>query len=325
MRSYRAVTVTGRCLHRCMRMQPQASVDESLARLASRQHGVVLRSEALGLGLTPQGLARRCTKGVLRRLHDGVYAVTAVPPSALQTLFAACRWGGGGTAASHRAAAALWQLDGFELQEIEISGPRRLKSQRIIAHPTPAIPPEDLTKIEGVPVTRIERTLVDLAAVVDVDTLEDALDSALRRRLTTVSRMRLRIRSENGRRGIGNLRSLLAERDDQGHPSASRFETRLNRLLLRSGLPAMREYKIWDGGKFVARVDFCYPDGKLIVEADGFRWHSARRAWQRDRERRNQLTAMGWRVIQATWNDLTRHPDETIERIRALLQPRLPI
>ena len=87
----------------------------------------------------------------------------------------------------------------------------------------------------------------------------------------------------------------------------------------------MREFKIWDGGEFVARVDFCFPEGKLIIEADGFRWHSGRRAWQRDRTRRNQLTAMGWRVIQATWDDLTRRPNETIEKVRALLQPQLPI
>lgn len=308
-----------------MEASEERSVDEALALLAARQHGVVLRSEVLALGISPQGLSRRCSKGVLRRLHDGVYAVTAVPPSPRQTLFAACRWGGSGTAASHRAAAALWKLDGFESDEIEISGPRRLKSTRVIAHPTPPIAIEDLTEKDGIPVTKIERTLVDLAGVVGIDELEDALDSALRRRLTTVNRVRLRLRSESGRRGIGKLRSLIAERDDQGHPSASRFETRLNRLLLKSGLPAMREYKIWDGGEFVARVDFCFPEAKLIIEADGFRWHSGRRAWQRDRERRNRLTAMGWRVIQATWDDLTRRPYETVERIRALLQPRLPI
>ena len=249
--------------------------------------------------------------------------MTSVQPSVKQLLFAACRWGGAGSAASHRSAAALWDLDGFDLNVIEIWSPRHLQSGRVTAR-IGAIPISDLTEIDGIPVTRVERTLVDLAAVVDVDKLEDALDSALRRRLTTVNRLRLRMRSETRRRGIGKLRALLAERDDRGRPSASRFETRLNRLLVRSGLPAMREYKIWDGGNFVARVDFCYPEAKLIIEADGFRWHSARRAWQRDRERRNQLTAMGWRVIQVTWEDLVRRPGETVERIRALLQPRLP-
>ncbi len=301
-----------------------ASADESLARLTAPNHGVFLSSDALAVGITPQGLSRRCKKGVIRRLHSGVYAMTSVQPSPKQVLFAACRWGGAGSAASHRSAAGLWELDGFDLDTIEIWSPRRLKSGRVEAR-LGAVPTSDLTAIDAIPVTKIERTLIDLAGVVDIDKLEDALDSALRRRLTTVNRLRFRVRSAVRRRGIGNLRFLLEERDDRGRPSASRFETRLNRLLIRSGLPAMREFKIWDGGEFVARVDFCFPDAKLIVEADGFRWHSGRRAWQRDRERRNQLTAMGWRVIQATWDDLTRHPDALIEKIRSLLQPRLPI
>lgn len=208
------------------------SPDEALARLAAANHGVFLSSDALTVGITPQGLGRRCTKGVIRRLHKGVYAMTSVQPSEKQLLFAACRWGGAGSAASHRSAAALWDLDGFDLNVIEIWSPRRLQSGRVTAR-VGAIPISDLTEIDGIPVTRVERTLVDLAAVVDVDKLEDALDSALRRRLTTVNRLRLRIRSEARRRGIGKLRALLAERDDRGRPSASRFETRLNRLLVR--------------------------------------------------------------------------------------------
>lgn len=299
-----------------------ASVDEALARFAAANHGVFLGSEAVALGITPQGLSRRCAKGVIRRLHSGVYAMTSTPPSRMQMLVGACRWGGPGTAASHRTAAALWQLDGFDLHQIEICTPRHLKSERVTAR-TVRLLLHDITTIDGVPVTKIERTLVHLAAVVDADRLEDALDSALRRRLTTVAKLRLRVAAENGCKGVATLRALLNERDDKGRPSASRFETRLNRLLLRSGLPALREFTIWNGGEFVARVDFSLPEGKVIIEADGFRWHSGRRAWQRDRDRRNQLTAMGWRVIQATWDDLTRHPDRLIEKIRALLQPRL--
>lgn len=179
--------------------------------------------------------------------------------------------------------------------------------------------------MEGIPITSPERTLVDLAAVVGPDRLEDALDTALRRRLTTVRRMKLRVRAEGGRKGIGKLRKLLEERDGEGRPSESRFETRLHRLLLDHGLPPTRQFTIWNGGGFVARVDFCFVEAKLIVEADGYQWHSSRRAWQRDRERRNELTEMGWQVIQLTWDDVTRHAERTVERLRSLLQPQLPL
>jgi very-short-patch-repair endonuclease len=194
-----------------------------------------------------------------------------------------------------------------------------------MVHVTDPVPLEDQREIEGIPVTSPERTLIDLAAVEGFDRLEDALDSALRKRLTTLRRLQLRIRTESGRKGVAKLRKLLADRDADGQPSESRFETRLNRLLLDNDLPPTRQYKIWNGGSFVARVDFCFVDAKVIVEADGYRWHSSRRAWQRDRARRNELTAMGWQVIQLTWEDVTRYPNRTVERLRCLLQPRLPL
>lgn len=301
------------------------AVDVALAKLAASQHGVVSRTDALSVGLTPSAVDRRCRKGVLRRLHDGVYAHAAVAPGPLQTLFAVCRWAGSGTAVSHRSAAHLWKLDGYPEPALEISGPRRLRSDRVHSHRTQPIPIQDIRTVEGIPVTTPERTLIDLAGTEDVDQLEDALDSALRRRLTTVRRLQLRLRAEDGRRGVGKLRKLLAERDGDGRPSESRFETRLNRLLLDHGLPATRQFKIWNGGSFVARVDFCFPEAKLIIEADGYQWHSSRRAWQRDRERRNELTELGWQVIQLTWDDVTRYTDRTVQRLRSLLQPQLPL
>lgn len=302
-----------------------APPDQILAEIAERNHGVILTADALALGISHAGLSRRVARGSLKRLHQGVYAIAGMPSSPRQTLLAACRWGGPGTAASHRAAGYLWELDGFSDCVLEISSPRRLRSSKIVSHPVTSLPLEDTTQIDGIPVTKVERTLVDLAGVLEVDRLEDALDCCLRRRQTTVNRLRLRLRAETGRRGIGKLRDLLTERDDRGHPSASRFETRLNRLFLTAGLPALREYTVWDGGEFVARVDFCYPEAKLIVEADGYRWHSHRRAWQRDRDRRNRLTELGWRVLQVTWEDLIRRPDRTVDRVRSLLQPQLPL
>ena len=302
-----------------------ASADHALAVLAAPRYGVFVPSDAHAVGITPRGLSRRCQKGVVRRLHQGVYAMAAVPPSPHQTLLAACRWAGAGSAASHEAAAALWKLDGFEALRPVISTPRRLRSDRVRSHRVDPIPAGEIVEIDGIPVTKIERTLLDLAGAVDVNTLEDALDSALRRRLTTINRLEMRVRGSAGKTGVRKLRSLLAERDHEGHPTESRFESRLQRLLLDAGLPAVRQHKIWDGGEFVARVDFCFPESKVIVEADSYRWHSSRRAWQRDRERRNRLTSMGWVVIQVTWDDVIKRPTRTVERLRSLIQPRLPI
>lgn len=296
--------------------------DQAVAELAASQYGVVSRTQALASGLTPPAITRRLASGRFIRLHREVYALAGVPVSWRQTLLAAVLWGGPGSAASHRAAARLWKLDVAD-DLLEIITPRRLDSKKVKAHRHDPLPAQDLKLIDGIPTTNIERTLMDLAAVVDIDALEDALDSALRKRLTTIARLRMRANQGSGRRGMNNLRRLISERTSEGQPTQSRFETRLNRLLLDGGLPPLRQHTVWDGGEFVARVDFCYPEAKLIVEADSYRWHSGKRAWQRDIERRNQLTTLGWQIVHVTWDDLIRRPQATLARIRAMTQPQL--
>ena len=293
-----------------------------IADKAARQYGVVSRAQTLAAGLTSAAITRRLSSGRLVRLHREVYALPGVPPSRRQTLIAAVLWAGPGSAASHRSAAELWKLDAT-VSIVEISTPRRLVSEVVTSHRVDPIAPRDLKVIDGIPTTSIDRTILDLAAVLDDEPLEDALDSALRKRLTSVPRLRLRVRQESGRRGMKKLRKLLEERSADGQPTESRFETRLNRLLLDGGLPALRQFTVWDGGEFVARVDFCYPEAKVIVEADSYRWHSSRRAWQRDMDRRNQLTSLGWRIVHITWEDLIRCPQATLARIRELMQPQL--
>jgi len=70
------------------------------------------------------------------------------------------------------------------------------------------------------------------------------------------------------------------------------------------------------------RVDFAYPDARVAIEADGFRWHSSRQQFERDRARRNALTAMGWTVLHVTWEELSKRPGEVAAIVRATLPGR---
>src|SRR5207249_2080176 len=142
------------------------------------------------------------------------------------------------------------------------------------------------------------RTIIDLAAVISGETLEEALDVALQRRLTSLSRVRWRLADlgRHGRPGIAMLRRLIAARSGVEAVPESVIETRFSRLLRRAGLPApVRQYHVRDRGRLVARVDFAYPDARLAIEVEGFRWHSGRARWERDLGRRNELTELGWR------------------------------
>jgi very-short-patch-repair endonuclease len=76
------------------------------------------------------------------------------------------------------------------------------------------------------------------------------------------------------------------------------------------------QYPVYEHGRVIARLDLAYPDRKLAIEADGYRWHAGRARWQSDLARRNRLTALGWRIIHVTWSDLRDRPDEVVERVR---------
>ena len=70
------------------------------------------------------------------------------------------------------------------------------------------------------------------------------------------------------------------------------------------------------------RIDFAFPHAMVAVEAQGYRWHSSRRAWERDISKANALTGLGWMVVYVTWSDLKDESDSTVAHLRDLLLPR---
>ncbi|MGH2829666.1 MAG: endonuclease domain-containing protein [Actinomycetota bacterium] len=164
------------------------------------------------------------------------------------------------------------------------------------------------------------RTLIDLAAVCPMEVVEEALDDALRRRLVTIPQLRRRLAElPRGRPGITPMRALLDAREQPVVPQ-SVFETRLLRLMRRAGLPQpVLQHEIYDGQRRIGFVDFAFVDQRLVIEADGYRWHFARERFENDHARRNDLTLLGWRVLAVTWKDLCRRPDWVANSIRRAL------
>jgi len=267
-------------------------------------------------GFSRKTIDRRLAAGAWERLYPGVYRLAGVPATWRQALFAACLAWGLGAVVSHRAAAALWGFLGFE-PPIELSVPRqRRRAHTHLVHRPMSLPDVDVITVDAIPVTTPARTLIDIAGCVDADVLEEALDDALRRRLVSVARLRWRLRDLGpaGRRGARVLGDLLDARAGVARVPESGFETRLLRVLRAAGLPTpVVQHRI---GAY--RVDFAYPYARVAIEADGFRWHSTRLQWDRDRTRRNALTTMGWTVIHVTWVQLRDRPADVIEAVRAL-------
>jgi very-short-patch-repair endonuclease len=215
---------------------------------------------------------------------------------------AASLWGGPGALVSHRAAGVLWELDGVTAPRMEITVPsaRRVRSPKLLVHHTTDLIPADRSMVGPIPVTSPLRTLIDLAGCIDADVLELAVEDSFRRGLTRPKQLAWRLEGigGKGRRGCADLRALLARRSGV---TDSGWEARLERILVRAGLPRpRRQYQIRQNGRLVARVDLAYPSYRLAIEYEGVRWHTGSARLDRASERELKLAPLGWHVLHVT-------------------------
>ncbi len=250
----------------------------------------------------------------------GVYRLTSVPISARQAAMAALLWAGDDAVVSHVTAGALWALDGLQAERVDLWVPsRRAPRSPLVEVHRGTVDAIDRRRVESIWVTSPARTLIDLAAVLEAEVLETALESALRRGLTTPGSIERRLMSlgGRGRRGTGQLRALI---DDRGKGAALEFEleVRIWRLLRSAGLRPVRQYSVrYDGRTY--RLDFAWPALRVAVEADGFDAHGGRGAFERDHARLAVLCAHGWRVVPVTWEQVTKRRAWVLDTIvRAL-------
>ena len=281
--------------------------DEFAAKIAFDQFGLINRSQALAAGLTRQHILYRLQTGRWQIFLPTVYRINGAPSSWSQDAMGACLWAGDGAAVSHSAAARVWDLNGFKGAGVEIS---TVTAKRNTALPfrVHRVSKPLLGEIESaaqLPVTSVRRTILDLTGVRH-HRAERVLDQALARELTTLGRMWLLYEAEwtRGRRGIAILKSHLIERTPGRGPDDSELEFLLDGIIRDFNLPEPnRQHGISLPNREI-RVDYCYSDGKLIIEADSYAYHGDRPAFDSDRERDAELQALGWRVLRFTWAQL---------------------
>lgn len=294
------------------------SNDRVIGEIASRQHGLVTRAQLLAAGIGRGAIERRLRTGSLIRVHRGVYLVghTAVGPYTRQ--MAAVLACGDGAVLSHRSACDLWKLLPHPANtgdaDVTVAAGRAVARPGIRIHRTDSLARGDIRIIESIPVTTPARTILDLGGVLDADDLERAVAEAHARSLARDRALRDQL-ARNGRRpGVASLRALLDRVTDPAL-THSEAEHLLLRLVRRSPIPHPAvNVRI---GQF--KVDFLWREQRLIVEVDGFAFHSGHTAFQRDRRRGAELTAMGFSVMLVTWRQLVDEPDDVVRRIRAAL------
>ena len=172
----------------------------------------------------------------------------------------------------------------------------------------------DVRKLGGIPVTSAARTILDLAAVVSRRELERAMAEAYARRLARRRELASLLARRSSRPGARALKTLL---DDAGAPALTRSEAedRLLALIRAAEFPAP-EVNVRIGRH---EVDFLWRDQRLVVEVDGFAFHSSRAAFERDRRRDAELGTLGFRVMRVTWRQIVDEPQALIARLATAL------
>ena len=282
--------------------------DVKVAEVAARQLGLVRRRDIAAIGVSDREVEHLIALGLLVVVHTGGYRHAAVPFDGRARLLAAV-WGAGALAvASHRSAAWLWELRDVPRwrPEVTVAGRSRRSPTRVTVHRTDRLEPLDITTCEGVPVTTVPRTLLDLGAATDLAVVRQATQDAVIRNLVQPEDL-LCVLERVGRRG---RRGTAALREVVGHSFLdarleSRLEQQLFEIVLRCEVPPpvlQHELRCVDGRR--VRLDFAWPDQRVAVEADGRRWHATTADFERDRARGNSITASGWSLYRFGWSDV---------------------
>jgi very-short-patch-repair endonuclease len=285
-------------------------IDEAIVALARRQHGVVSTRQMLDAGVGPHAIEARVARGWLRRLHKGVYAVGALE-SALTAPAGAVLATGGRAVLSHRTAAAIWGIledrpgDPTEITLLNA----RSKGRRGVRVHTGRLRTKDIRTRHGLQLTAPARTIRDLAATAPEE-LDEAINEAQIRRLVTTNELRNLLALPQC--GVRALRDAI---DGEPQMTRSKAERKLLSLLKQAGLPTPRTNVRVAGHE----VDLHWPDHNLVVEFDGWTYHSTRAAFERDRRRDADLQLAGQRVMRVTHRQLSGEPIPLIARCAAAL------
>lgn len=292
--------------------------ERSTVELAATQGGIVTRQQALALGMTSRQISYRVEVGRWRVHHRGVYelftertasdvvrAAVAALPGAVAGLDTAARLHGFSPT-----------RDGLETVLVHTRTTHVFPGVRVVrCHD---LRPSHITEIDGLRVTTIPRTIVDLSPrmpFVDLCRLVDTVVSGSPVTIADIDCV-LRQVARRGRPGVAALRSILAERTGE-NDNMSMLEIRGLELLRRAGFEDIEiEFPMpWDPRR---RFDIAFPADQLAIEWDGRFWHETAEAFQTDRERDRTALAHGWRVARFTWDEVTNAPDTVIDSIRQM-------
>jgi hypothetical protein len=305
------------------------TIDASVAldELAARCFGVVTRPALLLAGWSESRIERAIGSGAIVRVAAGIYRVRGAPWTRQASRHAAMAVAGqGAVLARWSAAEALGFADARPgPHHLLVPHGRRATTaapERAAVSRTRRLERADITEVAGVTTTSAARTLLDLAGEVDAPRLAELSTEAIRRTglgLADLEQMLARNPRTPGRQ---RLRSAIDLLSDDGHRTRSMVEVAALAALQDAGLPRpVVAYTVRaDDGTIIAEVDLAYPEHRIAIEIDGYRWHSSPARKRADEERQNRLVLAGWTVLRFSATVVRASPATLVEAVAAALR-----
>ncbi|MFB1293974.1 DUF559 domain-containing protein [Mycobacterium sp. pW049] len=277
-----------------------------------RHDGVITLAQARHAGLSRQSVNQRVRSGRWRQCSRGVYFVDDRPFTDAARVRAAV-WSFGDQAVASGLAAAWWHgLTRFAPLDVDVTMPRsgsgrKREGARLRRRD---LAPADVVESRGLRVTALPLTAIE--AAVRGRRNRDVMDRALQHDADLRDLWNAHLRNK-GRYGSPAARILLQAAADGEHSEAERLLTKLMRAAQITGWRTNARV-----GGYV--VDVLFRRARVVIEVDGWAFHSDAQVFQNDRERQNALSLQGWQVLRFTWLDLVEYPDRVVATIKAAIR-----
>jgi very-short-patch-repair endonuclease len=290
-------------------------MNAAIRTLAELQYGVVARPQLLAIGIPPRALDRYRAQDLLIPIYPGVYALghrVLHPRGHFMAAVLAC---GAGALLSHKSAGSLWGLLATAQAKVDVTipGTSRDPYPGIRRHRTRHLDPEDIAVVDGIPITSLARTIVDLASVLRPQRCLEVIEEADRLEILDFAGLQRAIDRRPNVKGVAHVGHIIRE-----YTEAPDIKSQLERdflaLITKAGLPKPQLNTKVAG----LTVDVYWPRWRLVVELDSRAYHLNPRQFENDRLRDAKVQRLDLRVLRVTRRRLRTDPAAIIEDIHAL-------
>jgi len=294
--------------------------EDRIAAVAAHQRGRIARRQLLAVGVSHSTIVWLVDKGRLLPSLRGVFCVGHSAPTELGSETEALLSVRDGAALCHWSATAVLGLWTPAPREVEVVLDTYAGGSNpgVHVHRSRILEPRDIWIRKGLPVTSPARTLLDLAATATDRRLEVVFDRGITERIVSLAHVRDVLDRAGGHPGRGRLADLVGRENGASAMTASEAAERMLALIKAAGLP-MPEVEFPFGPY---ELDFYWPAARFVVEVDGYRWHSSRYRFERDRRKDNDLRRADIEVMRVVRREIIERSHGVIADVARSLARR---